>query len=248
METITAHGVSHVGRRENNEDAYCVEPELGFYAVADGMGGYEGGEIASRIVIDTLVTALGNEAPVKDRRAAVSRLDDAIRRAQNLVAREATGKLSDMGATLAAVWVRGRTVVIAHVGDSRVYRLRDGRLRQLTRDHSLYQDLLAQGRHDVLHQLRGQIEHMVTRCIAADVDVEPEIQVDDARPGDIYMLCSDGLSDVLSEREIEQVLERNPTEEASRVLVQRAYRAGGTDNITAVVVGVPAEKPQSLAS
>lgn len=245
----TAHGVSHVGRRENNEDAYCIEPALGFYAVADGMGGYEGGEIASRLVIDTLVRSLNEEAPiVKDRRGAVSRLDGAIRTAQTLVAKEATGNLSDMGATLAAMWIRGRTAVIAHVGDSRVYRLRDGKLRQLTRDHSLYQDLLAQGRHDVLHQLRGQIEHMVTRCIAADVAVEPEIQVDDTRPGDVYLLCSDGLSDVLADREIEQVLERHSGDEASRVLVQRAFRAGGTDNITAVVVAVPDTARASLPS
>jgi PPM family protein phosphatase len=244
----TAHGVSHVGRRENNEDAYCVEPSLGFYAVADGMGGYEGGEIASRLVIDALVASIGDEAPVKDRRAAVSRLDGAIRTAQTLVAREATGNLADMGATLAAMWLRGRTAVIAHVGDSRVYRYRDGKLQQITRDHSLYQDLLAQGRHDVLHQLRGQIEHMVTRCIAADVDVDPEIQVHDTHAGDVYVLCSDGLSDVLSDREIEQTLSRNAPDAASAALVQRAYRAGGTDNITVVVVGVPGAQAQTLAS
>lgn len=244
----TAHGVSHVGRRENNEDAYCIEPALGFYAVADGMGGYEGGEIASRLVIDALVRSIGDETPVKDRRAAVLRLDGAIRTAQSRVAQEATGNLSDMGATLAAMWIRGRTAVIAHVGDSRVYRFRDDKLTQITRDHSLYQDLLSQGRHDVLHQLRGQIEHMVTRCIAADVTVEPEIQVHDTRPGDVYLLCSDGLSDVLTDREIEHVLTRNAPDEASRALVQRAFRAGGTDNITAVVVGVPGSTSKALAS
>ncbi|MFO0692953.1 MAG: protein phosphatase 2C domain-containing protein [Polyangiales bacterium] len=234
-----AYGLSHVGRRQNNEDAFCIAPHLGLYAVADGMGGYHGGEVASRLVVESLLRFFEETTVITDGRAAASRLDGAIRSAATSVAREAEGELAEMGSTVAAVWLKGSNLVVAHVGDSRVYRLRNGKLEQLTRDHSVYAELEAAGKWHVIHALRGQIEHMVTRCIAADIEPQAEIQLDDARPGDLYLLCSDGLTDVLSNFEIEQILKTHGADGSSDALVRHAYAAGSTDNITAVVVGVP---------
>jgi serine/threonine protein phosphatase PrpC len=257
-----ASGNSHTGRRERNEDAYCVMPHLGLFAVADGMGGHEGGEVASHLVVSTLVDFFEREAeqsaraprpPAKGCAPATrpprgdapeashdeGRLDLAIRRAHERVIERASGPLRRMGSTLAALLLRERRVVVAHVGDSRVYRLREGALERLTTDHSLCAELEALGGRKVDRFLREQIGHLITRCIAAQGPAHADVRVDDAQRGDVYLLCSDGLTDVLSDAEIAQTLTANEApEEASRALVEWAYRRGGTDNITAVVVRV----------
>src|SRR5262249_48790446 len=139
-----AYGLSHVGRRRNNEDSFCIAPHLGLYAVADGMGGYEGGEVASRLVVESLLRHFEDEEVTAGTGAATC-LDGAIKRAAETVTEAALGKLADMGSTVAALWVGRDRLAIAHVGDSRIYRLRSRRLVQLTRDHSVYAELEAQG-------------------------------------------------------------------------------------------------------
>ena len=124
---MNAYGTTTVGRRNNNEDAFCVADEIGLYAVADGMGGYEGGEVASRIVVDTLMESFA-AASVSDVETARLRLELAIQRAHSRVTREAEGRLSEMGSTVAALLRIRDRIVVAHVGDSRVYRLREGRI------------------------------------------------------------------------------------------------------------------------
>ncbi len=241
-----AFGNSHTGRRERNEDAYCVMPDLGLFAVADGMGGHAGGEVASHIVVSTLVdyferqkSGVVGDPPEDDQEEDEERLDLAIRRAHQRVVERAYGPLRKMGSTLAALLLRGRRVVVAHVGDSRVYRLRDGAIERLTTDHSLCAELEAYGGRAIDRFLREQIGHLITRCIAAQGPAHADLRVDDARRGDVYLLCSDGLTDVLSDEDIAQVLESHEDpEEASQRLVDRAYRRGSTDNITAVVVRI----------
>jgi serine/threonine protein phosphatase PrpC len=238
-----AYGNSYTGRRERNEDAYCVMPDLGLFAVADGMGGHEGGEVASHIVVSTLVDyferqksgTIADQEEEEDEQ----RLDLAIRSAHQRVIERAYGPLRQMGSTLAALLLRGRRVVVAHVGDSRVYRLRNGVIERLTTDHSLCAELEAYGGRAIDRFLREQIGHLITRCIAAQGPAHADLRVDDARRGDVYLLCSDGLTDVLSDEDIAQVLESyDKPDEASQKLVDRAYRRGSTDNITAVVVRI----------
>jgi len=231
---------THIGRRTNNEDAYCVAPHLGLYAVADGMGGHEGGEVASRLVIDSILHFLERqESFAESSSGAAMDLSGAVRWATDRVSSNAVGALEEMGSTLAALWVRDGRAVIAHVGDSRVYRFRHGELRQLTRDHSMLNDLESQGSAMLAELLRDRISHVITRCISLGCNAEPDVQVVDIEPGDVFLICSDGLSDVLSQRELERVLRDHPSTEAHAALVEAAYLRGGADNITAVVVGIP---------
>ncbi len=230
-----AYGNSWVGRRANNEDAFCVEPQLGLYAVADGMGGHEGGEVASRIVVDVMRDFLSGrdvtDTPDAD-------LERAINNATDRVRDEAVGELAEMGSTVAALLVREERVVIAHVGDSRVYRLRDGVLEAMTRDHSLCSELEDAGYHRLLSVYGDEISHFITRCIAADGNADVELRTEPAKPGDVFLLCSDGLSDVLSEDIIRETLISNAPHQAGDALLELAYREGSSDNITAVVVGM----------
>lgn len=217
-------------------------PELGFYAVADGMGGYEGGEVASRLAISTLKTyleLLGNDAlgdPEDDlfEEIVTERVGLALRVAHREVRRRAVGRLRQMGTTLACLAVRGERAMIAHVGDSRVYRLREGELAQLTRDHSLLAEAEASG------GMRGVVDprmrHVITQAVGQGPVIRPDLLLEGVLPGDRFLLCSDGLSDVLTDSEITRGLSR--TRDVAESLCQAAYDAGSADNITALVVTV----------
>lgn len=245
---MQASGLSHIGRRPNNEDSYRVEPELGLFLVADGMGGYEGGEIASRLVVDTLTDFFArhrSDAEVcadtdmgadDDRTPPEQRMALAIRMAHREVQQEAKGRLREMGSTLAALQAHGEKVLIAHVGDSRVYRIRNGHIEQLTRDHSLTADLEAAGCESMLAHLPPHYRHMVTRCIAANANAQPDFRVLETRPGDTYVLCSDGVHDVLGGDAILDAVHNAGCAEASERVVARAFAEGTQDNITVVVV------------
>lgn len=231
---------SHVGRRSNNEDSFCIAQDLGLYVVADGMGGHEGGEVASRMAVEAVEQRLFHERESYDDLDAAIAMTNAVRTATEAIAAHAIDALHEMGTTLAAVWFRDGKAVIAHVGDSRVYRMRRGVLTQLTRDHSMINELEAQGNHQLANLLRDRISHVVTRCISAGCNAEPDVRVVAVEEGDVFLLCSDGLSDVLTDREMERILRAHAAENAGQQLVERAYQRGGTDNITAVVVEVPA--------
>jgi len=278
---MRAFGESIVGRRDNNEDAFRVRDDLGLFLVADGMGGHEGGEIASRVVADAVTdyfmgpvtnpavtldeahqapTSLGSPAanayldattrmersrrgsgPVATRKhiELVEQLGRAIRRAQYEIEALAKGDrdLHEMGTTLAALFLQEGFAVVAHVGDSRVYRLRDGELEQLTQDHSFVAELRAAGAWAILEHTTPQMAAMVTRCLAPNANFEPDIEIHPVQDGDTFLLCSDGLSDVMHPRHIGAVLrDFEDPQEASRELIRQAYRAGSQDNITALVV------------
>lgn len=243
---ISAAARSVTGRRSHNEDAYCVERACGLYVVADGMGGYEGGEIASALAIETV------------RQFFLEHLEDegitwpwgvdsgmsftenmvcvAVRLAHRVVMERREGELQHMGSTVAMIAVRGEEVVIGHVGDSRVYRLRDNKLEQLTRDHSVYNDMRDQG-IELGESARRQYKHMITRALGfARDDERPDLRREALAPGDVFLISSDGLHDVLSEDEIARVLAAKDPEQACAQLVEDAHDAGSQDNITAVVV------------
>jgi serine/threonine protein phosphatase PrpC len=240
---LDAFALSVAGRRSNNEDAICARPELGLFVVADGMGGYEGGEVASAIAVDAiceLVRRTAGDADVTwpykidpERSIDENEIIVATRLANERIAARRTGLLEQMGSTVAVLRLSEDRAVIGHVGDSRVYRLRDAVLAQLTVDHSLVAQLVANGMPPEEAE-RSPWRHVITRALGTP-NADPEVQREPARPGDVYLLCSDGLSEVLEPVEIAALL-RLPAEAACRALIDAAYEAGSRDNISAIVV------------
>jgi PPM family protein phosphatase len=231
---ISHQAHTDVGRRANNEDAYVAAPDLGFFAVADGMGGYEGGEVASRLALESLLSYFerlgkaGLELDEEGEPLAREQMRMAIRMADREVKRCAVGELEQMGTTIACLVVRGRRALIAHVGDSRIYRMRDGEVTQLTRDHSLVAEMEAAGLVAAAH-----LCHVITQALGQGTPPKPDLQVVDVMPGDRFLMCTDGLTDALSTGEIgEQLSHRN----AAQALVDEAFELGSLDNITCVVV------------
>ena len=238
---LDAFALSIPGRRDNNEDAICAHPELGLFVVADGMGGYEGGEIASAIAVESireLVRRTAGDADVTwpykiDPLLSTdeNEIIVATRLAGDRISARRNGVLEQMGSTVAVLRIAGERAVIGHVGDSRVYRLRAGQLAQLTIDHSLLAQLEAAGSAPPPD---FPWRHVVTRALGASCS-EPEVQLERACAGDVYLLCSDGLSEVLAPHAIATLLAQ-PAQDACRALVAAAYEAGSRDNISAIVV------------
>ena len=236
---------SVVGRRSNNEDQYCAEPELGLFVVADGMGGYEGGEIASRLAVDALREFIarnrrdpGSTWPCgedKKRAFSESLLHAASVRAHQQIAAHRTERLRNMGSTIVTLLLEDGRATCAHVGDSRLYRLRGDALVQLTRDHSFWAELEAAGGTDVQRKDFGW-KNQITRALGVDGSHRADTASLELRVGDTWLLCSDGLYDPLEPAQIAQVLKSASAKEACEQIVQRAFDSGSQDNITAVVV------------
>lgn len=242
---LSTAACTHVGRRANNEDSLISDSGLGLFAVADGMGGYEGGEVASRMAVETLrefirrnhtddnVTwpyALDRERSLAENMAAV-----AARLAHERIARHRCGPLASMGSTLAMMLVpRNDQAIIAHIGDSRIYRLRNGVLEALTIDHSLYEELVRSGMNNLPPRREFPHGNVITRALGVSGDAD--VRTIELVPGDVYLLCTDGLTEVVSENQIAQVLAVEPVTSACTTLVNAAYEGQGRDNITCVVV------------
>lgn len=230
---ISAGAFSDVGRvREGNEDAHLVDDRLALFAIADGMGGHRGGEVASWTAIEALRAAVASGQPI----------NDAVKQANTAVLERAAGhpELEGMGTTMTAVVVAGgRRLLIGHVGDSRAYLLRGGELSRLTEDHSLVEELVREGRLTPEQAETHPQKAIVTRALGVEPGVDVDVYAVDVAEGDRLLLCSDGLTDMVRERDIERVLrgEGDPQRAAER-LVDEANEAGGVDNITAVVLDV----------
>ncbi len=234
-------GASDVGHvRTSNEDALLLAPPL--FAVADGLGGHQAGEVASRLAVDVLL----EHAP---RRADAKALGRAVRAANKAVidaAVEGRGR-SGMGTTMTAAMIDGLRIAIAHVGDSRAYLLhRDGRLERVTQDHSLVADLVRQGSLTEEESRVHPNRSVITRALGSDPAMAADTLEVTAKPGDRLLLCTDGLSSLVGDDEIAEILSRNgEAKEAVGALIATARLAGGHDNITAVVVdlGEPGDAP-----
>lgn len=222
---------SDVGRvREGNEDSYMVQDPL--FAVADGMGGHQGGEVASSLALETLKQIA--EEPEGE-------LAGVVQEANRVVFRKASEDpgLAGMGTTLTAVLSDGEVLRLAHVGDSRAYLLRDGELKRITKDHTIVERLVEEGRiterEAEIHPQRS----ILTRALGVDEEIQVDEDTIEVTPGDRLLLCSDGLTGMVSEEDIERILrESAEPQEASEQLVDAANEAGGQDNITAVVIDV----------
>jgi len=240
---LQTYALTIAGRRANNEDAICAHPELGLFVVADGLGGYDGGEVASALAIDTIHELVRRTACDADvtwpyridphRSIAENEVIAATRLAGERINARRTGILENMGSTVALVRIADDRAVIGHVGDSRVYRLRAGTLIQLTADHSLVGQMLAAGIQPDAH---FPWRHVITRALGMPC-AEPDVTSEPVLAGDVYLVCSDGLYEPLEPPQIATLLDA-PAEQACRALVDAAYEAGSRDNISAIVVRI----------
>jgi protein phosphatase len=220
-------------QRRANEDSHLARAPL--FVVADGMGGAQAGEVASRIAIESFQDGL------QDAAAPETALAELTQRANAHIHElsHSNAEQAGMGTTLTAVYVGEREISIAHVGDSRAYRLRDGVLERLTEDHSLVDELLRQGRLTPEEALEHPQRSVITRALGPEGVVEVDTRSYSARDGDVYLLCSDGLTTMLSEdRLAELLLAHADLREAGEALIAAANEAGGRDNITVVLLRV----------
>jgi protein phosphatase len=248
---ILSAGATDTGNiRTNNEDAYLVQDAAELFAVADGVGGYEGGEVASRIAVDTLAAVLPDLLGDKDRTppqgfsTAAEREIAAMRSAFTLAnqkirrERELNSKLSSMGTTLTALLARNGRAFLVHIGDSRAYLLRSGELRQLTNDHSLVAEQVRAGLLTPLQARTSPYRHVISRALGLQEDILPDTAMQPLQQGDTFLLCTDGLTEMVNDRVIEKILSNATPQDAVRELIGEAKKNGGVDNITAVLVQV----------
>jgi PPM family protein phosphatase len=229
-------------KRRRNEDAYVVAPPL--FAVADGMGGAQAGEIASGLA----AAALEDTDP--GALSAPERVESLIQEANRRVHERATAdpSTSGMGTTMTVAIVEGSTVTIGHVGDSRAYLVRDGGLEQLTEDHSLVNELLKSGKLTPEEAETHPQRSVITRAVGTDPDVDVDSFTVDAHEGDVFLLCSDGLTDMVDDDDILEVAAKFQTDldRVTKSLVSAANRGGGEDNITVVAFAIAADGDETM--
>jgi PPM family protein phosphatase len=224
-------------KRRRNEDSYVVAPPL--FAVADGMGGAQAGEVASKLAAAALEDTDSGSSSGQER--VVSLIQEANRR---VYARANTDPAtSGMGTTMTVALVEGQVVTIGHVGDSRAYLVRAGRLEQLTEDHSLVNELLKSGKLSPQEAETHPQRSVITRAVGTDPDVDVDAFTVDALEGDVFLLCSDGLTDMVDDEGILDVVERyhDDLDRVAKSLVSAANRGGGEDNITVIAFTMTAD-------
>ncbi|RJF97880.1 Stp1/IreP family PP2C-type Ser/Thr phosphatase [Noviherbaspirillum saxi] len=232
--------------RSHNEDAIFSSPEDGIAILADGMGGYNAGEVASAMAVDVTTQYLKAGLPELTSQRRDTRLHhlvvESIQRANTAIleAAHADERYEGMGTTIVVAIFREDKLTLAHVGDSRAYRLRANQLTQITRDHSLLQEQIDAGLVDPSWAPYAQNRNLVTRAVGVDANMEVEIHEHQVEEGDVYLLCSDGLSDMLLDEKIREIMSQSdmPLEIACDTLVQAANGNGGNDNISVMLVGV----------
>ena len=227
-------------RRRRNEDAFVCEPPL--FAIADGMGGAQAGEVASRLAAESLREREHGELSALEQ--TVELIREANRRVYAYSSENASAR--GMGTTMTVALVDGNRVTIGHVGDSRAYLLRDEQLTQLTQDHSLVAELVRSGRLTPEDAESHPRRSVITRALGTDSEVEVDVFSLQARDGDLYLLCSDGLTSMVADVEIERILAsaRADLDDAAKKLIEAANSAGGEDNITVVVFELEDSKPE----
>lgn len=245
LEIATA---THAGMvRSHNEDSIAADAEIGLAVLADGMGGYNAGEVASGIAVELIRTemkkALAGKKPGELNGQSAERLivEQASRaNAAIYQAAQSQPQYSGMGTTLVVALWHDNQVSVGHVGDSRLYRLRQGVLEQITRDHSLLQEQIDSGMITKEQARYSQNKNLVTRAVGIDPEVETEIHTYPVQPGDVYLMCSDGLSDMVTDEDIQLTLAALAANLplAAQQLVQQANDNGGRDNISVILVRI----------
>jgi len=242
--------------RSHNEDSIATDAANGLVVLADGMGGYNAGEVASGMATTVIVaemrqilaTTQPNQIDPRTNQTIAARLvREQVLRANSSIYEAAQNQpqYAGMGTTLVVALFYDNRVLVAHLGDSRLYLLREGALRQLTRDHSLLQEQIDSGLLTAEQAKNAQHKNLVTKALGIDPSVEPEIHEHQTRPGDLYLVCSDGLCDMVEDDEISMALQAlgGNLKLAAQQLVQMANDNGGRDNVSVILVRVQREYP-----
>lgn len=249
---IRCVGVTDTGKvREHNEDTIATDGDIGLLVLADGMGGYNAGEVASGIAVKTVLNLIREQVEredltILDKETGMTRpsiiLRDAIHRANKIIYQTARSQpqCEGMGTTIVAALFFDNRVSIAHVGDSRMYRLRSDRFEQVTMDHSLLQELVDRGFYSAEEAQRAANKNYVTRALGVEPNVEVELQEAAVQKGDVYVLCSDGLSDMVEDDDIHLTISTFSAnlDTVAKQLIQLANDNGGRDNVSAVMAQV----------
>jgi len=238
--------------RSHNEDSIVADPELGLAVLADGMGGYNAGEVASGIAVAMVSNEMkkalaGRKAEELNGAVAEKLIAEQSARANAAIyqAAQSQPRYSGMGTTLVVALWHDNHVTVGHIGDSRLYRLRNGVLEQITRDHSLLQEQIDSGMITKEQARHSQNKNLVTRAVGIDPDVDAEVHTYGVEAGDVYLLCSDGLNDMVPDEDIELTLAslQSNLPLAAQQLVQQANDNGGRDNVSVILVRVTKEFP-----
>ncbi len=236
---LIPYALSDVGRkRQHNEDSYLVAPQISLFAVADGMGGHRAGEKASRMAVERLRDALVPPKRSAGKDEVLAHLQKAmyITGAAIFDAAQSDPDLAGMGTTLTSVLVHSQRAYVAHVGDSRCYLFRDGKISQITTDHSWVAEQVKAGLLTEQEARESRFRHIITRSVGFEREVQVDGTVCPIQSGDCLILCSDGLSNYLEEDDFADVMSRQLYSDAPRVLIDLANARGGDDNITVVIV------------
>jgi len=236
---LLSYSLSDVGKkRDHNEDNFLIDEALTLYAVADGMGGHQAGERASKMAIETLVASIA--APEAARADALQALREATQAAGAAIflAAQADEDLHGMGTTLTSLWFQRGRAYLAHVGDSRAYLYRDGRVQQLSDDHSWVSEQVRAGMMTEEEAKESKFRHIITRSVGFEHDVQVDGAAIPVQSGDCFVLCSDGLSNYLEGDELARILQARFYRDIPRLLVDLANDRGGDDNVTVVVIHI----------
>lgn len=249
--SIRSSGLTHRGMaRKHNEDCFEIDPDRSLFIVADGMGGHSHGEIASRIAVDTIRDFITDEGenpeyqrfrPELHLKDHSNSLRNAVRTAHQQVLHAILHdhSLQGMGTTVVGLYLQDKTAALAHVGDSRAYRLRNGRLELLTQDHTWVNEQVIAGYLSPEQARVHPLKNVVTRALGSEKEVLVDLQEVDVEAKDLYLICSDGLTTMLEDAEIKRILRRDqPLDHACQQLVDTANERGGLDNVTVILVAV----------
>lgn len=236
-------GKSDIGKaREMNQDSFYVSEEndeIKLFILADGMGGYKGGEIASKLAVVSAKNFITNNFPniIKEKEEILKLISDAIEYANFVVYEKSkeSPEISDMGTTLDICLIYNNKVFMGHIGDSRVYRIRKNVIRKLTNDHSYVAQLVKEGKITKEEAYNHPRKNMLLKAVGCSSLVEPDVMYKGFIKDDILLMCSDGLTNMLKDEEIYQILLENPDKPVD-ILIKKANDAGGSDNITAIIV------------
>ncbi|HEY7743826.1 MAG TPA: Stp1/IreP family PP2C-type Ser/Thr phosphatase [Burkholderiales bacterium] len=250
LEVVTA---THPGMvRSHNEDSLAADAEIGLAVLADGMGGYNAGEVASGIAVELIRTEIKKalakrKTEALDGKDAERLIETYAGRANTAIyqASQSQPQYSGMGTTLVVALWHDNRMSVGHIGDSRLYRLREGALEQITRDHSLLQEQIDSGMITREQARHSQNKNLVTRAVGIDPEVETEVHSYAVQPGDVYLLCSDGLSDMVPDEDVQLTLDSlgSNLPLAAEQLVQQANDNGGRDNISVILVRIAKRYP-----
>ena len=258
---VVAAGVTDVGRkRDHNEDSFLIDEDLKLFVVADGMGGHAGGGTASRIAVETIDRELRqvrtSQGSVLEVRTALqdSPVPEAIRAAVERACiaiyskAQEDPRLAGMGTTVISLLMKDNQAFFAHVGDSRAYLIRGDLIQQISEDHSLVNEQIKAGMITPEEAKHSRYKNIITRSVGFEEEVQVDVMGLLSEPGDVFVLCSDGMANMVEDPEILHIVRHHPLSEVPRTLVDLANERGGDDNITVIAVQVQAESVPVVAS